>query len=104
MSLLLLRLHRLGTRVCRCRQYLLLKHGNQAHKLRSLDLLGIEVVCFSHIEMADDILDSARLKQLPVQIDIVVELLVFTLLKVVHDGHFGRCELQHDLRRDGRHE
>ena len=41
---------------------LVLKHGDQTEKLRALDLLWIEIVCLSDVQMADDVLHGALLE------------------------------------------
>ncbi len=46
--------------------YFLLHHGNQFDKLCSFDLLGIEIVGFSYIEVTDNIFDLSIQKHVNV--------------------------------------
>ena len=77
---------------CHSGPHFFLQHAHQSKQLRPLDLLGIEVVRFSYVQMAHDIFDRALLEHLTIQWDIVVELLVRTLLKVIDYRHFWRLK------------
>ena len=75
---------------CHAGPHFFLQHAHQPKQLRSLDLLGIEVVRFSNVQMTHDIFDRVLLEHLPIQWDIVVELLVRPLLKVIDYCHSWR--------------
>ena len=86
------------------RPNLLLYHADQAEELRPLDLLWVEVVRFGYVQVADHILNSVVLEHVAVKGNVMVELLILPLLKMVHYGHLGRAELEHYLGGDRRHQ
>ena len=64
----------------------LLDHLNQTNELAALDLLRVEVVCFSYVEVRDYIVGRLSHQQIAIQLDVMVELLVISLNEVIHDG------------------
>ena len=68
--------------------------------LLPLDLLGVEVVGFGYIKMRGDFVVAQGLEHALLYEDLVVESLVFSLLKVVHYGNFRRVVFQHQLGGD----
>lgn len=70
----------------------------------SLDLLWVEIVCLGHIDVGHDVLVAAGLKHGPVDQDVVIESLVFSLFEVIHDAKLGRVVLNHELDGDGWHQ
>ena len=79
---------------------MLLDHANEAEQLRALDLLWIEIVSFSYIKVRDDVFGSLVDEHVSIKQYVVIELLVAPLFEVIHDGHLGRIELDHQLGRD----
>jgi hypothetical protein len=65
--------------------------------LLSLNLFGIEVVGFSYIKVRGNFVVAHGLEHALLHEDLVVESLVFSLLKVVHYGNFRRVIFQHQL-------
>lgn len=68
------------------RHKVLLDHLNQTNELAALDLLRVEVVCFSYVEVRDYIVGRLSHQQIAIQLDVMVELLVISLNEVIHDG------------------
>lgn len=68
--------------------------------LLSLDLLWVEVVGFSYIKMRGNFVVAHSFQHALLYKDLVVEPLVFSLLKVVYYRNFRRVIFQHQL---GRH-
>lgn len=73
----------------------LLKHLDETEQLGSLDLLGVEVVGLADVEVGNDLVCGLLRQHLTVNEDVVEELLVRPLFKVVHNRHFGRIVLYH---------
>ena len=69
-----------------------------------LEHLWIEVVGFTHIEVVDNIIVSLCLEHPPVETNVVEVLIVFPVLKVVHEGQFGRVVFKQDLNWNGSHQ
>lgn len=78
----------------------LLEHCDETHELAPFDLLRVEVVGFSYVQVRHNLVRCLCHQHVLVNIDVVVELLVALLLEVVHDGHLRRVVLYHEL---GRH-
>ena len=77
---------------------IVLDHGHEPHELAALDLLRVEVVGFSYVEVRDDIVGRLREQHVAIQLDIVIELLITALLEVIHDRNLRRVVLDHELR------
>ena len=84
--------------------HVLLHHADEAQKLAALHLLWVEVVSFRYVEMGNDIVGSLGGEHIGVKEDVVIELLVVPLLKVVDNGHLGRIVLDHELGGHGWHQ
>lgn len=67
--------------------------------LLPLDLLGVEVVCLSHVKVRSDILIVHGLEHAPFDGDLMEVLIVVLVLKVVHYRDLGRIVLDHQLSR-----
>ena len=77
---------------------LLLDHAHESNELTALDLLRVEVVGFSYVEVRDDIVGRLREQHVAIQLDIVIELLITALLEVINDRNLRRVVLDHELR------
>jgi len=63
--------------------------------LGAFDLFWVEVVGFGHVEVGNEVVGGLGGEHVLVNGDVVEELLVAALLKVVHDRHFGWIVLYH---------
>lgn len=73
----------------------LLQHSDESQQLSPLDLLWIEIVGFRYVQVRYDVLWRLRFEHQAVEQDVVVELLIAPLLKVVNNGQLRRVVLQH---------
>ena len=60
----------------------------------SLQHFWVEVVTLCHVEVRNDVFSLFVGEHVVVEGDLVKVLVVFLVLKVVHDGHLGRIVLQ----------
>jgi len=72
--------------------------------LRSLDLFRVKVICFSYEEVANNVVRGLCSKNIAVENDVVVELLVALSLKVVDYRDLWWIVLDHELGRYRWHE
>jgi hypothetical protein len=73
----------------------LLNHADEAHELAAFDLLRVEVVGFRYVEVGNNVVSRPRKQHVAVEYDVVVELLVASLLEVVHDRQLWWGVLNH---------
>ena len=73
----------------------LLNHGYEPDQLRSLHLFWIEVIGFSNVKVANEIISIFCNEQVAIEHNVVVKLLVASLRKVIDNGQLRRVVLDH---------